>query len=75
MCSSLVQLCFVDVNLAKTLWISLLPNIWSLFSDIQRNSLSTKSVHFLTNSKLRNNFMTTFYEAVILCKPKINFEP
>lgn len=75
MCSSIAQLCFVDVNLAKSTWISILPDVWSLFNDEQRKSLSTKAVYFLTNSKLKNNFMTAFYEAIILCKPVINFEP
>jgi len=75
MCFSLAQLCFVDEDLAKTLWISLLPDVWSLFNDDQRNLLSARAIHFLANSKLRNNFMTVFYEAIILCKPNINFKP
>lgn len=34
-----------------------------------------KAVQFLENSKLKNNFMTIFYDAIILCKPNIYFEP
>lgn len=75
MCFSLTQLCFIDMNLAKHMWISLIPNIWSLFSIDQRNILSARAVHFLTNSKLKNAFMVAFYESIILCEPKINFEP
>jgi len=75
MCFSLAQLCFCDEDLAKHLWITLLPNVWSLFNDDQRNLLSTRAMHFLAKSKLRNNFMTAFYEAIILCKPHINFKP
>jgi len=75
MCFSLAQLCFVDEDLAKNLWISLLPDVWSLFNDDQRNLLSAKAINFLAKSKLRNSFMTAFYEAVILCKPNINFKP
>ncbi|XP_029341770.1 transformation/transcription domain-associated protein isoform X2 [Acyrthosiphon pisum] len=75
MCFSLAQLCFYDEDLAKYLWISLLPNVWSLFNDDQRNLLSTRAMNFLAKSKLRNNFMTVFYEAIILCKPHLNFKP
>lgn len=74
-CSSLAQLCFVDVDLAKQTWISIIPRIWSIFNDYQRQTLSKKAVEFLTNSKLKNNFLTTLYEAIILCEPKIDFEP
>lgn len=75
MCSSLAQLCFVEENLAKNIWVSIIPSIWSLFNDNQRKLLSVKAIKFLTNSKLKNNFMTAFYEAIILCEPKIHFEP
>lgn len=75
MCSSLAQLCFVDANLAKNIWISIIPGIWSLFNDNQRKLLSSKAVKFLENSKLKNNFKAAFYEAIIQCEPKINFEP
>lgn len=75
MCSSLAQLCFVDENLAQNIWVSIVPSIWSLFNDNQRKLLSIKAIKFLTNNKLKNNFMTAFYEAIILCEPKINFEP
>jgi len=75
MCFSLAQLCFYDEDLAKYLWISLLPNVWSLFNDDQRNLLSTRAMNFLAKSELRNNFMTAFYEAIILCKPHLNFKP
>lgn len=74
-CSSLAQLCFVDINLAKLTWVSIIPKVWSIFTDYQRQSLSKKAVEFLTNSKLKNNFLTTLYEAIILCEPKIDFEP
>lgn len=74
-CSSLAQLCFVDVNLAKQTWISIIPRIWSIFSDYQRQSLSKKAVEFLTNNKLKGSFLTTLYEAIILCEPKIDFKP
>jgi len=75
MCFSLAQLCFIDEDLAKYVWISLLPDIWSLFNDEQRQLLSARAINFLTKSKIRNNFMTAFYEAIILCKPNINFKP
>ncbi|XP_025202207.1 transcription-associated protein 1-like [Melanaphis sacchari] len=74
-CFSVAQLCFVDEDLAKNLWISLLPDVWSLFNDDQRNLLSARAINFLAKSKLRNNFMAAFYEAIILCKPNINFKP
>lgn len=75
MCSSLTQLCFIDINLAKHMWTTMIPEIWRLFSVDQRKILSAKAVHFLTNSKLKNSFMVAFYESIILCEPKINFEP
>lgn len=75
MCSSIVQLCFIDALLAKTVWISLIPDIWSLFNNNQRNLLSRKAVNFLTISKVKNSFMTAFYKAVTLCTPKINLNP
>lgn len=51
------------------------PGIWSLFNDNQKSLLSTRAVKFLTDSKLNNNFMAAFYEAINLCRPKIYFEP
>lgn len=75
MCFSLAQLCFYDEDLAKYLWISLFPEVWSLFDDVQRNLLTARAITFLTKSKMRNNFMTAFYEAIILCKPNINVKP
>lgn len=75
MCSSLAQLCFMDDNLAKNIWMSIIPRIWNFFSDNHKDLLSMKAIQFLANSKLKNNFMTVFYEAIVLCKPKINFEP
>lgn len=75
MCSSLAQLCFINMNLAKNTWTSILPSVWSTFNDDQKNLLSERAVNFLINSKIKNNFMAVFYEAIVLCVPKINFEP
>lgn len=73
-CSSLAQLCFVNVNLAKHIWVSIIPSVWNIFNDTTKNFLSARAVQFLTNNKLKNNFMTTMYEAIILCEPKVHFE-
>ncbi|VVC36854.1 Hypothetical protein CINCED_3A003660 [Cinara cedri] len=74
-CSSLAQLCFVNVNLAKIIWTSVLPSVWNMFNDEQKKLLTQKAVNFLVNSKLNKNSMAAFYEAIILCLPKIKFEP
>jgi len=71
---SLAQLCYVDAKLAKYIWVSMLPNVWDLFSNDQKILLSARAIKFLTTSKLKNNFMTAFYEAINLCRPKIYFE-
>jgi len=73
MCLSLTQLCYVDTKLAKSIWVSMLPNIWGFFNNDQKLLLSARATQFLTTSKLKNNFMTAFYEAINLCQPKIYF--
>lgn len=75
LCSSLVQLSFADLNLAKQLWLSVFPGIWNLLDDSQREILSSKAIKFLVNTKLKNSCMATFYEALILCQPKIVLTP
>lgn len=75
MCSSLAQLCFIDINLAKNTWTSLLPSIWNIFSNNQKTLLTEKAVNFLVNSKLKNDLGAAFYESITLCHPKIKFEP
>ncbi|XP_050420275.1 transformation/transcription domain-associated protein-like [Adelges cooleyi] len=74
-CSSLAQLCFIDINLAKKIWVSLLPSIWSLFTEIQRKSLSRAAINFLETSHFKNDFMIIFYESFVLCEPDIHFRP
>lgn len=75
MCSSLAQLCYIDKNLARNMWISVLPRIWSFFNDVQKNVLSSRAIRFLKNCDLNNNCKTVFYEALAKCYPKIEFDP
>ncbi|XP_050530942.1 transcription-associated protein 1-like isoform X2 [Daktulosphaira vitifoliae] len=74
-CNSLSQLCFIDNNLAKKLWISIIPSIWKLFSNIQRKSLAHATINYLEISHHGNDFSTILYESFSLCEPKINFKP
>ncbi|XP_044312545.1 transcription-associated protein 1 isoform X1 [Drosophila rhopaloa] len=75
------QLCHIDTQLAQSVWLSIFPRIWSIFTEDQRYNITKELVPFLssgTNVNQKDCFpstLNTFVESLTKCTPSIYIPP
>eukprot|EP00094_Tigriopus_californicus_P003836 TCALIF_03692-PA protein Name:"Similar to TRRAP Transformation/transcription domain-associated protein (Homo sapiens)" AED:0.01 eAED:0.01 QI:3/1/1/1/1/1/3/160/3083 len=75
------QLAHMDNGLAEYIWLNLLPRIWKILADRQRETLAAEVVTFICSGihvvqkDCQPSAMNTFYEALTLCQPTIGIKP
>ncbi|KAH8256520.1 hypothetical protein KR032_001949, partial [Drosophila birchii] len=75
------QLCHIDTQLAQSVWMSIFPRIWSIFSEDQRYNITKELIPFLssgTNVNQKDCFpstLNTFVESLTKCTPPIYIPP
>lgn len=81
MLRSLTQLCHMSVDLAKSCWIDMFPQIWKVLNDQQTTLLGREIVPFLCSGAhvfqrdCNPSAVGCFMEAVSRCQPPIQMRP
>ncbi|EDW53889.1 GM11096 [Drosophila sechellia] len=75
------QLCHIDTQLAQSIWLSMFPRIWSIFTEDQRCNITKELVPFLSSGTNVNqkdcypSTLNTFVESLTKCAPPIYIPP
>ncbi|XP_044571244.1 transcription-associated protein 1 isoform X4 [Drosophila ananassae] len=75
------QLCHVDSQLAQSIWLSIFPRIWSIFTEDQRYNITKEIIPFLSSGTNVNqkdcspSTLNTFVESLTKCVPPIYIPP
>ncbi|XP_026839331.1 transcription-associated protein 1 isoform X2 [Drosophila erecta] len=75
------QLCHIDTQLAQSVWLSMFPRIWSIFTEDQRYNITKELVPFLSSGTNVNqkdcypSTLNTFVESLTKCTPAIYIPP
>ncbi|XP_033155613.1 transcription-associated protein 1 isoform X1 [Drosophila mauritiana] len=75
------QLCHIDTQLAQSVWLSMFPRIWSIFTEDQRCNITKELVPFLSSGTNVNqkdcypSTLNTFVESLTKCAPPIYIPP
>ncbi|XP_046866072.1 transcription-associated protein 1 [Drosophila willistoni] len=75
------QLCHVDTQLAESVWLSIFPRIWNIFSEDQRYNITKELIPFLSSGTNVNqkdcspSTLNTFVESLTKCSPTIYIPP
>ncbi|XP_070134948.1 transcription-associated protein 1 isoform X3 [Drosophila bipectinata] len=75
------QLCHVDSQLAQSIWLSVFPRIWSIFTEDQRYNITKEIIPFLSSGTNVNqkdcspSTLNTFVESLTKCVPPIYIPP
>nr|NP_001303335.1 Nipped-A, isoform F [Drosophila melanogaster]ABI31023.2 Nipped-A, isoform F [Drosophila melanogaster] len=75
------QLCHIDTQLAQSVWLSMFPRIWSIFTEDQRCNITKELIPFLSSGTNVNqkdchpSTLNTFVESLTKCAPPIYIPP
>ncbi|EDW01948.1 GH20167 [Drosophila grimshawi] len=75
------QLCHMDTQLAESVWLSIFPSIWNIFTEDQRMNISKELIPFLSSGTNVNqkdcspSTLNTFVEGLTKCTPSIYIPP
>ncbi|XP_025424212.1 transformation/transcription domain-associated protein [Sipha flava] len=80
-CSAIAQLCHMDSNLAEKIWLVLFPAIWESLNSTQKTILLPEINQFIVSGihvvqrDVHPSVISTFFEALFQCQPRIHFKP